>query len=339
MIDIITFIMLIALALYAIFAGADFGAGILEFTWPNEQKKSFSRLVGNVLGPVWEANHIWLILVIVIMFTAFPLAYSTISITFHIPIMLMLLGIVLRGCAFTFRHYDAVKDNTENIYSGIFAFSSLLTPIAQGLIAGGMITGNIPANSVSFQQAYILPWLNIFSISVSIFLCFLYMLTAAVFLYCEKDSQEFKQTLKKKVRIISILTLLSGLFVFIAAEISEKELADVFFANYFSLTSFFSALICIVSLNILISKNILINLMRVLVSATVVFVLSGWWYLQFPYLLGMPALSRHSLNIYEIAAPHAVLKQLLIALVCGVLLIFPALIYLLKTFKFDNREV
>ncbi|MCB4235344.1 cytochrome d ubiquinol oxidase subunit II [Kaistella anthropi] len=86
------------------------------------------NLMYESIAPVWEANHMWLIIAIVILFVGFPQIYTTLSIYLHIPLVLMLLGIIARGTAFTFRHYDAVKDDWQEVYTQIFYYSSLLTP-------------------------------------------------------------------------------------------------------------------------------------------------------------------------------------------------------------------
>ena len=96
-------ISVISLLFYCVFGGADFGAGALEFFVPKNNRKRHEELVNKAMGPVWEANHIWLIILIVILFNAFPQVYTQYSIYFHVPLILMLIGIVFRGCAFTFR--------------------------------------------------------------------------------------------------------------------------------------------------------------------------------------------------------------------------------------------
>src|SRR3990167_4182924 len=107
----------LSLFLYSLLGGADFGAGVLELFLPKDNREKYRNLISKAMGPVWEANHIWLIILIVILFNGFPKAYAEISIYFHIPLTLMLVGIIFRGCAFTFRTYDAVKDNSREIYS------------------------------------------------------------------------------------------------------------------------------------------------------------------------------------------------------------------------------
>lgn len=335
MIEIIVFFLLVSLALYIIFAGADFGAGILEILCAKKDKEKFRDIVTNAIGPVWESNHIWIILVIVIMFSVFPVVYSAVSITFHIPLVIMLFGIVLRGTAFTFRHYDASKNAPGHLYSSIFASSSLITPFAQGVIAGGMILG-IPADPKSFEEAYILPWLNLFPISTGLFLCLLCSLTAAVFLLCEEQAQEFAPVMRRRIRVFSLLTVLCGALVFAAAEMHKFHLMKIYFENFISLLAFVLATVSMILLNFLVSRQIFPNLLRICICAIICFILVGWWHLQFPYLIGVPGSGKELYSIYEFAAPEAVLRQVMIALIIGIALIFPALFFLIRTFKYKK---
>ena len=118
----------LSICLYIIFGGADFGAGIVELFTRKSNRTKTKNLMYESIAPVWEANHMWLIIAIVILFVGFPEIYTTLSIYLHIPLVLMLLGIIARGTAFTFRHYDAVKDDWQGVYTQIFYYSSLLTP-------------------------------------------------------------------------------------------------------------------------------------------------------------------------------------------------------------------
>lgn len=128
MTDIIIFVLGISVLLYVLLGGADFGAGIIEiFTG----KKGIDT-ISKAIAPVWEANHIWIILAIVILFTGFPHVFASLTTYLHIPLLIILVGIVFRGTAFTFRYYDVIKDNTHKYYTVLFRISSLLTPLFFG---------------------------------------------------------------------------------------------------------------------------------------------------------------------------------------------------------------
>ena len=181
--------LVISLLFYCVLGGADFGAGALELFVPNKNRKRHEELVNKAMGPVWEANHIWLIILIVILFNAFPEVYTQYSIYFHIPLTLMLIGIVFRGCAFSFRQYDAVKDDAHRYYTLAFSFSSLLTPIMFGMIVGGMFFGVNP-DAPTYYQKYVTSWFNFPSFSVGIFVLSMFAYLASVYLIGESDDKD-----------------------------------------------------------------------------------------------------------------------------------------------------
>ena len=139
MLTIIILILGISFILYTLLGGADFGAGIIETFAGKKEEKTISKAI----APVWEANHVWLILAVVILFTAFPAVYSSLSLVLHIPLMLVLIGIIIRGSAFTFRHYDVYQDKTHRYYGLLFKASSFVTPFFLGVTLGAMILGRI----------------------------------------------------------------------------------------------------------------------------------------------------------------------------------------------------
>jgi cytochrome d ubiquinol oxidase subunit II len=158
---------------YVILAGADFGAGIIELFSTKKNQVVTKKTIYRVMGPVWEANHIWIIIMVVILWVGFPEFYNILVIYLHIPITLVLLGITLRGVAFVFRHYDAYNDKSQILYDWMFRFSSLVTPIFLGITAGSMLSGKLIITSnyenFSFYQLFINPWMNGFTILVGFF--------------------------------------------------------------------------------------------------------------------------------------------------------------------------
>src|SRR6195952_439882 len=145
----------ISILLYLLFGGADFGAGIIELFTTKKNREQTSKTMYRAIGPIWEANHMWLIIAIVILFVGFPVIYTTISVHLHIPLAIMLLGIIARGTAFAFRNYDAVIDDMQKIYNKIFVYSSFITPLFLGIIAGSAVSGAIDLKAHNFWDAYI----------------------------------------------------------------------------------------------------------------------------------------------------------------------------------------
>src|SRR5258708_14847294 len=132
-----------AVIIYASLGGADYGGGVWDLFAFGKRAPAQRALIANAIGPVWEANHVWLILVIVVLFTAFPPAFAAISIALHIPLTLLLIGIVLRGTTFTFRSYDVQRDDVQRRWSLVFSIASIITPILLGITLGAIASGTI----------------------------------------------------------------------------------------------------------------------------------------------------------------------------------------------------
>src|ERR1041385_2079967 len=147
--------MVASLVIYALLAGADYGGGVWDLFAFGPRARKQRELIAEAISPVWEANHVWLILVIVILFTAFPPAFAAIATALHIPLSLMLIGIVLRGTAFTFRTYDVQRDNVQRRWSLIFSIARMLTPILLGIILGAIASGTISVSDNAFFSGFV----------------------------------------------------------------------------------------------------------------------------------------------------------------------------------------
>ena len=142
--DVCAVILWVGVTLYAIFGGADFGAGVWDLlAGPGERADRVRQQIDRSIGPVWEANHVWLIFVLVVLWTAFPSAFSAIMTTLYIPLALAALGIVLRGSGFAFRH--ALPGPVQSPASRVFGLASLLTPFFLGTVVGAIASGEVPA--------------------------------------------------------------------------------------------------------------------------------------------------------------------------------------------------
>lgn len=330
LIETIAFFLGVSILLYALLAGADFGAGILEAFTGKANAKEQRELITHAMGPVWEANHVWLILAIVILFVGFPKAYSQMSISFHIPLTIMLIGIILRGCAFTFRHYDAVQDESQKYYSLIFVISSFLTPFMLGTVAGALLLGRATVETLDFYTVYISPWFNLFSVSIGIFTCILFAFLAAVYLIGETQVVKLKQIFIRRARRLNLLAVAAGLLVFAAAHLDGLDLAAMFFSHPIAIVAMALTTLLLAPLWQSIRSG-WTQTARVLVASQVALILIGWFSLQFPTLLDLDA--AEAITIYNSAAPDPTLRFLLYALIAGLALVIPALAYLFKIFK------
>src|SRR5689334_322975 len=139
--EIIAGVMLIALNAYVLTGGADFGGGVWDLLASGPSRDEQRSLIEQSIAPIWEANHVWLIVVVVLLFSAFPPAFGTLGVVLHIPLSLMLVGIVLRGSAFVFRSYGGRAHGRQ--WGTLFAVTSLITPVILGMIIGAIVSDRV----------------------------------------------------------------------------------------------------------------------------------------------------------------------------------------------------
>ena len=332
MLYVVLLFTVISFVLYVLLGGADFGAGILELFSGPEHKKSIKKTVYSVLGPVWEANHIWIIILIVILWIAFPLFYNVIIIYLHIPLTLVLLGITLRGVAFVFRHYDAVKDKSQLLYDRMFEFSCLVTPIFLGMTFGALLHGDIvlleDASSPSFYDIYMHPWLQPFPILTGFFFSALCVFLSATFLIGEAKDYE-KRMYMRKAGIATIVVVVLGMATLLAGYIADNEFTKEFLANYLALGAVGLSGLLLYPLWRVIRIGRIIWC-RFLAGTQVLLILVAAIGPHFPNLI---ITKNKEISLLDNIAPDSVIRVLGISLIIGGLLIIPGLLHLLKSFR------
>lgn len=337
MIEILLFFIGASLLLYVLLGGADYGAGILELLpirkhLRDEQKE----VVNDAMGPVWEANHMWLILVIVILFMGFPLIFTTMMTALHIPMVALLVGIVIRGSVFTFRHYDALSDeSSQKVYTRLFGVSSLWTSVWLGIIVASLNRGAIDLSARDFFTAYIRPWWGLYPLMTGLFVVFIFAFLAAIYLIGETAHVELKKLFARRAYILNILVVISGGLVFLTSDLEGGSLLRDFLQHPAALFCLVSATFLFVVLWFFIEKRKPLHV-RVVAAGQVTLILSGWYLLYAPNAL---MTTEGAITFYQGAAPEATLFQLVLALLVGSLFIFPSLIYLLKVFKINKPKV
>lgn len=320
----------LSLLLYCLMAGADFGAGILELFMGSDHRKAQRAIIDRALGPVWEANHIWLILMVVILFMGFPVVYARVSVHLHLPLTAMLMGVIARGCAFTFRHYDAVKGRSQRPYTFFFVWSSVWTPFCLGVVTGALVPGGIDPAAHGYREGYIDPWLRPFPMALGLFTVCLFAFLAAVYLIGESPEGPVRRRFARRAAAASAATVLAGGIVFWAAEREGVALASRFAANPWAAGCVAGATLVLAPLWLAISRERGWTA-RALAGAQVSLILAGWFAVQFPVLVEVAGGA--DLTFFNSHAPEATLDQLGWALLAGSALILPALFYLLRVFK------
>lgn len=330
---VITFLCL-GILLYFLLGGADFGAGIIELFTSTKNRSRTRKTMYQAIGPVWEANHMWLIIAIVILFVGFPHIYTTMSVYLHIPLLIMLIGIIARGTAFVFRHYDAIKDDMQWLYNRIFRYSSFITPLFLGIIAGSVISGHIDPEAKDFASAYIWSWLNWFSVSVGLFTVALCGFLAAIYLIGETENKEEQRRFLKKAKYMNIAAVLFGAMVFIAAQIDQIPLIDWVFKNTVGLTSIILASLSLILLWYLLIKGQTNIFLRVLAGFQVTMILVAISFAHFPNFIRLK--SGNAISLFDTIGPEKTIYSLGLALLLGSVLILPFLGYLF--YKFQKKE-
>lgn len=320
----------ISILLYLLMGGADFGAGIIELFTKKINRKRTHATMYRAIGPIWEANHMWLIIAIVILFVGFPLIYTTMSVNLHIPLTGMLLGIIARGTAFTFRHYDAVKDDLQIIYRRIFMYASCITPLFLGIIAGSAVSGRIDPAATGFYDGYIAGWLNLFSVSVGIFTVAICGFLASVYLVGETDQEEDSKRFIAKARTTNILAAVAGSLVFIAAKIDHIPLTSWVFGNVAGISAIAAATLSLVLFWWLVYKGKKL-IIRVLAGFQVTMILFTTTYYHYPDIVLLKG--GGSLSLIAHSGDEKTIYALGLALLLGSILILPALAYLVYDFQ------
>lgn len=325
----------LSVCLYVILGGADFGAGIVELMSTKKTRKHTEKIMYESIAPVWEANHMWLIIAIVILFVGFPEIYTTLSTYLHIPLVLMLVGIIARGTAFTFRHYDAVIDEWQQVYTQIFYFSSLLTPFFLGLIAAATVSQSINPDATTFLDLYIFSWLNWFGVAVGFFVVSLCAYLASIFSLKEtNDRLELNLMIKKSYQTI-IFVIITGLLVFLTAYLSGIPLVEWVFSKPLGVMAITFATVAL-GLILRAMNNKKLVAVRALAGFQIIMILVAATYQHNPNII-LFANGEHLSLLEHIAAPKTI-SALAWALMLGSVFILPFLFYLMSSFTKARRR-
>jgi cytochrome bd ubiquinol oxidase subunit II len=323
---IIAGVMVASLVLYALLGGADYGGGVWDLFAFGRRAREQRELIAHAIGPVWEANHVWLILLVVILFTAFPPAFAVIATALHIPITLLLIGIVLRGTAFTFRTYDVQRSDVQRRWSLVFSIASIITPILLGTTLGAIASGNILVENGVVTSGFLRPWLAPFPLAVGFFALALFAFLAAVYLTVEADDRSLQEDFRLRALLAGVAVGLLALIVFILAGRGAPTVRAGISRSSWALTlHILTAIFAIGAFYTLWTRRYMAA--RVCAAGQVTLILLGWAFAQFPYLI------EPNMSITSAAAPKMTLQLLLGALVAGALLLFPSYYYLFRIFK------
>lgn len=319
--DAVAAVMFVAVILYAVFGGADFGSGVWDLTAGDAQRGARTRrLIDHALGPVWEANHVWLIFVFVFLWSGFPTAFTALMRTLAIPFWFAGLGIVARGAGFAFRKY-APTLRWAQASGVIFATASLITPFFLGTIAGGIASGRVPASGTGDIWT---SWLNPTSILGGLLAVATCTFLAGVLLAAEAEGLGYRDLALELRRKSLIGGTIAGLLVVAGipiVAIDDKTLVDGLLGRGLPLVlgSALAGLTTIWQL-----WRFRYRAARITAAIAIAFVVAGWGAAQYPWILV------DELRIEEAAGADATLVGLLAATLLAALVVVPPLIYLLS---------
>lgn len=318
---------------YAVFGGADFGGGVWDLFAFGARKQSQRLAIQQAMGPVWEANHVWLILVVVVLFTCFPRGYAALGIALFVPFHLALLGIMLRGAAFVFRSYQArhVEAVARDSFWGlVFGIASLISPVLLGAAFGVVTEGAIrvsPTGAVAL--AHPAAWFSPYSIANGMLALCTCGYLAAVYLMNETQG-ELRVDFRQRAIVAGTATAAMAILVMVLAWYE----ANWFFNRLLSgrsLPVVVLGLFCFAgSAWAVLMRRYLLS--RTLAAGQIAFLLVGWGLAQYPYLV-YPDITFHSA-----AAPLPTVRFLVCSLPFGAAFILPSLWLLLNVFKSSSSS-
>jgi cytochrome bd ubiquinol oxidase subunit II len=314
-------VMFVGIALYALLAGADFGAGFWDLVAGGDEGGRAQRvLIEESIAPVWEANHVWLIFVLVTLWTAFPSAFAPIMSTLYVPLTLAAVGIILRGAAFAFRKASETLP-LRRLFGATFASSSVLTPFMLGAVVGGVASGRVPAGERTGDV--LRSWLNPTSILGGVLAVVTCAFLAAVYLTADAERRGHPELVAGFRRRAMASAVVAGVIALAGVFVLRADAPDLFHG----LTHRGAPLIALSAVAGIATLVLLIQgayaWARLSAALAIVAVLFGWAAGQYPYML------EHSLHISDAAGAHATLVAILVTLGVGSLLLVPALAWLL----------
>jgi cytochrome d ubiquinol oxidase subunit II len=315
--DVIAVVLFFGVTAYALFGGADFGAGFWDLIAGGAEKGRRPRaVVDHSIGPVWEANHVWLIFVLVVLWTAFPETFGSIMLTLFVPLSLAALGIVLRGSSFAFRK-EVYRTSSRRNFGAAFAASSVLVPFCMGAVAGAIASGRVPAGGVAGDLWD--SWLNPTSILGGVLAVMVCAYLAAVYMtwdakrFAEPDMVEYFRRRSIAAAVATGIVALVGIWVLYD---DARYVFDGLTSRALPLV-ILSAICGIGSIVLLMRENH--RFARILAVGAVASVVGAWGVAQWPYMLP------ETLKVSQAAAPDPTLWTVLVVFLLAAVLILPSL--------------
>lgn len=316
----------LSLILYALMGGADFGGGIWDLLAVGPRATRQRMAIAEAIGPIWEANHVWLILVVVLLFTGFPVGFSGMMTALNIPLTVMLIGIVLRGSAFIFRKYDSKSAAVQRHWSTVFGVASMVTPFFQGIILGALSTGRIRIVNGHVASGFFAGWLTPFAFACGTFALVLFTFLAATYLTLDTRKQPDIQN-DFRLRALGSGMMLAPIAgaVFLTAKHGAPEMYHGLTRWWAPLLLAWTSVMSVVALVALWRRWF--ALARIAAISQVTLILVGWCLAQYPNIV------TPDVTVTNAHAPEITLRLLVLALGVGAIVLLPSLVFLFHIFK------
>ncbi|MGA7826654.1 MAG: cytochrome d ubiquinol oxidase subunit II [Geobacteraceae bacterium] len=326
MIDSVTLsaaVLLLGLIMYAIFGGADFGGGIWTAFASGPRKVEQRESLFHAIGPVWETNHVWLIFVVVVLFTAFPKGFAAISIALITPLVIALIGINLRGAAFAFRHFVRQEGKPLPLIAKFFEISSILTPFALGMTVTATASGRVRlANAGNFGSSVV--WITPLTLMGGLIGLAICAYLAPIFMTV-RTTGELREDFRKRGIIAAIVLGLLTTAAIPVAYLDAPRFAEKLISPL-ALTAMVPAVFLGIAAPALLVRRVYFAA-QLTAAGAVAMTLGGFGGAMYPDLLF------GELTFPAAAAPAATLSTFLLVMVVGAAILAPCLLLLYRTFR------
>jgi cytochrome bd ubiquinol oxidase subunit II len=320
----------LALVSYAVFAGADFGGGVWDLFAGGPRRAEQRRAIAEGMGPVWEANHVWLIFLIVILFTGYPPAYAALSVGLFVPFHLVLLGIILRGAAFVFRAYSPESARALGPSPGalrwgaVFGTASVMTPVLLGMSLGAVSSGALRVEGGQVYSQGTSAWLTPLAWAMGALALAICAYVAAVYL-ANETTGELREDFRRRALISGTFVVALSVLTLPLLRVEAEHLWEGLTGLHALPVLGVGAAAALLSGWALLVRRI--RLARIATVAQVGCVLLGWAIAQYPYII------YPDVDIFNAAAPRGTLLFFLWSLPVGLAVLIPSLWYLFRVFK------
>lgn len=320
---------------YALLGGADFGGGVWDAMASGPRKAAQRDAIARAMGPVWEANHVWLIFVIVIMFAGFPTAYGVLSEGLFIPFHLVLLGIILRGSAFVFRAYspEAARElhgPRALRWGAVFGTASVITPVLLGMCLGAVSAGGLRVQAGRVVAEGGPPWLSPISIGMGVLALAICAALAAVYLTNESKGEVCEDFRIRALVAATAVVVLSAAMLPVLQRYAAHLWAGLLAPRTLPVMLSGAIAAAVAGVALLRRRYRLARLATVLQAGCLI---AGWALAQYPYII------YPDVTVMNAAAPANALRFILYTLPFGLAILVPSLWVLFRVFKRESLSL